>query len=106
MICQKGPEGRNSELNCVPWVLIAEFDLKDQIYFQDVKQYLTLSPHFSTLCIKDDSIWMLLLLVWSLFRVMCGCVCVKDLSWHPDEKPAPQEMTGNSKRVRKRGGAG
>lgn len=26
-------------------------------------------------------------------------VCVKDLSWHPDEEPIPQEMTGNSKRV-------
>lgn len=27
-------------------------------------------------------------------------VCVKDLSWHPNEEPAPREMTGNSKRVR------
>lgn len=27
-------------------------------------------------------------------------MCVKDLSWHPNEEPAPREMTGNSKRVR------
>lgn len=35
-------------------------------------------------------------------------VCVKDLSWHPDEETAPQELTGNSKRVRVRreGGGG
>lgn len=31
-------------------------------------------------------------------------VCVKDLSRHPDEEPAPREMTGNSKRVRRAGG--
>lgn len=33
-------------------------------------------------------------------------VCVKDLSWHPDEESAPQEMTGNSKRVKGGWGGG
>lgn len=33
-------------------------------------------------------------------------MCVKDLSWHPNEEPAPREMTGNSKRVRWRWGGG
>lgn len=77
---------------------------KDQIDFLDLKQYLTLSAPLLFLLSALKMSPCERYCFWAqVCSEACVGVCVKDLSRHPDEEPAPREMTGNSKRVREGG---